>query len=192
MKHARCKAAVTVILLLAFGASHAARSEGMPPGPPAAAEAARARGGLEPAACRDVTPHKVRFVNVEPGVRLEVIDFGGARHPRPVHGVAVRLRRRCSRPHRARHGAGAQLRRARLLGQPQHRIPVAGHRRLPALRARDDVVLPAARARAGVSRADPRLAVADRQPGHRRGRRLSAARPAPRPRRAAGSRARAA
>ena len=39
-------AVVATILLLAFGASHAARSVGMPPGPPAAAEAARARGGL--------------------------------------------------------------------------------------------------------------------------------------------------
>jgi hypothetical protein len=30
---------------------------------------------------------------------------GRARHPRPVHRIVVRLRRRCHRPHRTRHGA---------------------------------------------------------------------------------------
>jgi pimeloyl-ACP methyl ester carboxylesterase len=32
----------------------------------------------KPAACEDNTPHKVRFVTVAPGVRLEVLDWGGS------------------------------------------------------------------------------------------------------------------
>jgi len=32
----------------------------------------------QPADCLDVTPHEVTFVTVEPGVRLEVLDFGGS------------------------------------------------------------------------------------------------------------------
>ena len=43
------------------------------------AERSRAREKA-PAACRDFTPHKTRFVRVEPGVSLEVLDWGGARH----------------------------------------------------------------------------------------------------------------
>ncbi|MFO1040122.1 MAG: hypothetical protein U1E45_25035, partial [Geminicoccaceae bacterium] len=35
----------------------------------------------EPAACADHTPHEVRFVEVAPGVRLEVLDFGGSGEP---------------------------------------------------------------------------------------------------------------
>jgi len=84
MKHALCKAAVAVTLLLSIGVSYAARPGDVPPVPPAAADAARARGGTEPAACRDTTPHKVTFVNVEPGVRLEVLDWGGAQNPRTM------------------------------------------------------------------------------------------------------------
>jgi non-heme chloroperoxidase len=43
----------------------------------AAPTAARATD-FKPAACEDHTPHKVRFVEVAPGVELEVLDWGGA------------------------------------------------------------------------------------------------------------------
>jgi non-heme chloroperoxidase len=77
-----CHAAVTVTLLLTFSASswgQTSRSHA-PVGAPAADETARARGGrAQPAACRrDTTPHKVTFVEVEPGVKLEVLDWGGS------------------------------------------------------------------------------------------------------------------
>ena len=87
MKHTRrcaglCKAAVTVMLLLTFGARSWSQTslDSAPVGSQAAHEAARARGGpVQPAACRlDTTPHKVTFVEVEPGVKLEVLDWGGA------------------------------------------------------------------------------------------------------------------
>lgn len=84
MEHALSKATVMVTLMFALGASNAAPPAGEPPGRPATADAASARRGPEPAACRDVTPHKVRFVMVEPGVRLEVVDFGGARNARTM------------------------------------------------------------------------------------------------------------
>jgi pimeloyl-ACP methyl ester carboxylesterase len=80
-----CSLAVAVALLPTFGASSWARN-----GPDnrlvgsAAAETAHARGGPEPAACRDHTPHKVTFVEVEPGVRLEVVDWGGPRKQRTM------------------------------------------------------------------------------------------------------------
>ena len=32
----------------------------------------------QPPACFDPTPHEVTFVTVEPGVQLEVLDFGGS------------------------------------------------------------------------------------------------------------------
>ena len=32
----------------------------------------------KPAVCEDHTPHKVRFVKVAPGVKLEVLEFGGS------------------------------------------------------------------------------------------------------------------
>ncbi len=51
---------------------------------------------------------------------------------RVLHRIAVPLPRRRLAAHRTGHGTGAQLRRARVLGQSQHRLPVAGHRRLPA------------------------------------------------------------
>jgi hypothetical protein len=61
-----CHAAVTVTLLLTFGASSWGhpRLDHRPVG--------------APAACRDTTPHRVTFVEVEPGVRLEVLDWGGS------------------------------------------------------------------------------------------------------------------
>jgi hypothetical protein len=70
-----CHAAVTVTLLLTFSASSwgHTRPDHAPVGSPAADQAARARGRpARPAACRDTTPHHVTFVEVEPGVRLEV------------------------------------------------------------------------------------------------------------------------
>jgi pimeloyl-ACP methyl ester carboxylesterase len=74
-------AAVTVTLLLTCGASswgQTSRSHA-PVGAPAADEAAWVRGRpARPAACRDTTPHRVTFVEVEPGVRLEVLDWGGS------------------------------------------------------------------------------------------------------------------
>ncbi len=47
------------------------------------AERGRGRGDA-PAACRDATPHKTRFVRVEAGVSLEVLDWGGERKPRTM------------------------------------------------------------------------------------------------------------
>jgi len=79
-----CRASVTVTLLLTFSGSSwgQASLDNAPVGSPAADEAARARGRSgRPAACRDTTPHKVMFVEVEPGVRLEVLDWGGADKP---------------------------------------------------------------------------------------------------------------
>ena len=89
MQHTRsleglCHAAVTVTLLLTFSMRTWGQTSlyNGPVGSPAAAEAARARGGpAQPAACRDTTPHKVTFVEVEPGVRLEVLDWGSADKP---------------------------------------------------------------------------------------------------------------
>lgn len=82
-----CHAVVTVTLLLTFSVRSwgQTRLDHAPVGSPAAAEAARARGGpAQPAACRDTTPHDVTFVEVEPGVRLEVLDWGGADKPRTL------------------------------------------------------------------------------------------------------------
>jgi hypothetical protein len=86
MKHTRsleglCKAAVTVTLLLTFSAASwgQTRLHNAPVGAEVADETARTRGRLDqPAACRDTTPHKVTFVEVEPGVKLEVLDWGGS------------------------------------------------------------------------------------------------------------------
>ena len=64
-------AAVTVTLLLTFGANSWGQTR---------LDQRRGR----PAACRDTTPHRVTFVRVEPGVRLEVLDWGGAGKPRTM------------------------------------------------------------------------------------------------------------
>jgi hypothetical protein len=82
-----CHAALTVTLLLTFGAGSwgQTRLDHPPVGSQAADEAARARGrSAQPAACRDTTPHHVTFVEVEPGVRLEVLDWGGADKPQTM------------------------------------------------------------------------------------------------------------
>jgi hypothetical protein len=34
--------------------------------------------GSKPSVCQDNTPHKVQFVTVAPGVKLEVLDWGGS------------------------------------------------------------------------------------------------------------------
>ena len=76
-----CRAAVTVTLLLTFSASSWGQTslDNAPVGSQAADEAARARGGpVQPVCRRDTTPHKVTFVEVEPGVKLEVLDWGGS------------------------------------------------------------------------------------------------------------------
>jgi pimeloyl-ACP methyl ester carboxylesterase len=82
-----CHAAVTVTLLFTFGANSwgHTRLDHAPVGAQATDQAARARGRpAQPAACRDTTPHHVTFVEVEPGVRLEVLDWGGADKPRTM------------------------------------------------------------------------------------------------------------
>jgi pimeloyl-ACP methyl ester carboxylesterase len=78
-------AAVTVTLLLTFGASHWShtRLDHARVGAQAADEAAQG-DPAQPAACRDTTPHDVTFVEVEPGVRLEVLDWGGGDKPRTL------------------------------------------------------------------------------------------------------------
>src|SRR5262245_41800875 len=67
-----CHAAVTVTRLLTCGASRGGdtRLDQTPSG--------------SPAACRDTTPHRVTFVEVEPGVQLEVLDWGGADKPQTM------------------------------------------------------------------------------------------------------------
>ncbi len=57
------------LLLLAFVAGGSERSLAADPAEEDAAQ---------PADCLDVTPHDVTFVTVEPGVQLEVLDFGGS------------------------------------------------------------------------------------------------------------------
>jgi pimeloyl-ACP methyl ester carboxylesterase len=82
-----CQAAVTVTLLLTCSVSSGGQTRRYngPVGSQAADEVARARGGpAQPAACRDTTPHQVTFVEVEPGVRLEVLDWGGADKPQTM------------------------------------------------------------------------------------------------------------
>jgi pimeloyl-ACP methyl ester carboxylesterase len=82
-----CHAAVTVTLLLTFSASSwgHTRLDHAPVGAQAADQAARARGHpAQPAACRDTTPHHVTFAEVEPGVRLDVLDWGGADKPQTM------------------------------------------------------------------------------------------------------------
>jgi pimeloyl-ACP methyl ester carboxylesterase len=44
----------------------------------APAQPSRSSAGNRPAACLDNTPHKVQFVTVSSGVKLEVVDWGGS------------------------------------------------------------------------------------------------------------------
>ena len=77
-----CHAAVTVTFLLTCSASSWShtRLDSAPVGLQAAHEAARARGRPgQPAACRrDTTPHHMTFVEVEEGVKLAVLNWGGS------------------------------------------------------------------------------------------------------------------
>ena len=59
---------VAITVLLAFGGSSWQQSR--------AADATE-DDATQPDDCLDVTPHEVTFVTVEPGVQLEVLDFGG-------------------------------------------------------------------------------------------------------------------
>lgn len=63
------KATLAISLLLTFVATGWEQSRAADP----AEEDAE-----QPADCLDVTPHEVTFVTVEPGVQLEVLDFGGS------------------------------------------------------------------------------------------------------------------
>ena len=67
-----CQAAVTVTLLLTCSVSSWGQTSqnNAPDG--------------SPAACRDTTPHHVTFVEVAPGVQLEVLDWGGAHQPQTM------------------------------------------------------------------------------------------------------------
>src|SRR5919109_1117508 len=42
---------------------------------------AAAASAQQPAAWRDPSPHEIRFVEVQPKVRLEVLDWGGSGRP---------------------------------------------------------------------------------------------------------------
>jgi non-heme chloroperoxidase len=63
------KATLAIPLLLTFVATGWEQSRAAGPAEENAAQ---------PADCLDVTPHEVTFVTVEPGVQLEVLDFGGS------------------------------------------------------------------------------------------------------------------
>ena len=71
-----CKAAVAVTLLLTFSLDGWGQT-----GQYDSKVSGKAKWGRHrpapPAACRDTTPHQKRFVRVEPGVSLEVLDWGG-------------------------------------------------------------------------------------------------------------------
>ena len=87
------KVAVAFALLLIFGTDGWAQTNRFDEmvRSNAVGEAERGRGrGDQPAACRDTTPHKKRFVQVEPGVWLEVLDWGG-RAQAADDGAAHRL-----------------------------------------------------------------------------------------------------
>ena len=82
LKHLRALAiAFTLLPMLGFdGAAQVNRfGEQALANAPDAAGPGRVRGN-PPAACRDTTPHKTKFIRVEPGVSLEVLDWGGAQH----------------------------------------------------------------------------------------------------------------
>ena len=80
-----CKAAVAFTLLLIFGIDASAQTNRFDERVGSAVDKAeRGRGIDPPAACRDTTPHKTRFVRVEPGVWLEVVDWGGEHKPQTM------------------------------------------------------------------------------------------------------------
>ena len=73
---------LVLALLLTVSADSSAQSNmaAAPHGSQTADEEARG-GPPKPAACRDTTPHTKTFVTVDKGVRLEVLDWGGADKP---------------------------------------------------------------------------------------------------------------
>lgn len=79
-----CKAAVAFTLLLVFGIEGSAQTNRLDERARNAADKAERGRGDPPAACRDTTPHKTRFVRVERGVELEVVDWGGENKPQTM------------------------------------------------------------------------------------------------------------
>ena len=70
------KFSLTVLLLIAVGASSSAQPN------PSSESCAPVKGSSpQPAACFDATPHQKTCVTVDSGVRLQVLDWGGADKP---------------------------------------------------------------------------------------------------------------
>ena len=79
-----CKAAVAFTLLLIFAVDGSAQTKRVDERFKNAVDKAERGRGDPPAACRDTTPHKTRFVRVERGVELEVVDWGGENKPQTM------------------------------------------------------------------------------------------------------------
>ena len=79
-----CKAAVAFTLLLIFGIEGSAQTNQFDERAGSAADKAGRGRANAPAACRDTTPHTTQFVQVAPGVRLEVVDWGGEHKPQTM------------------------------------------------------------------------------------------------------------
>lgn len=69
--------AIPLVLTLVATGCEQSRAADAADEPGDAGEAAE-EDAAQPAECLDVTPHEVTFVTVEPGVQLEVLDFGGS------------------------------------------------------------------------------------------------------------------
>src|SRR5918999_4321719 len=72
------KAALGMGLLLIFGTSTWVQPVADPSDGNESAGQTAEPSTAQPPACFDPTPHEVTFVTVEPGVQLEVLDFGGS------------------------------------------------------------------------------------------------------------------
>ncbi len=79
-----CKAAVAFTLLLIFAVDGSAQTKRVDERFKNVVDKAERGRGDPPAACRDTTPHKTRFVRVERGVELEVVDWGGENKPQTM------------------------------------------------------------------------------------------------------------
>ncbi len=73
----RKSALAMIFMLILVASSEQSRAADAANEPGDAGEAAE-ENAAQPADCLDVTPHEVTFVTVEPGVQLEVLDFGGS------------------------------------------------------------------------------------------------------------------
>ena len=73
----RRSALAMIFMLTLVASSEQSRAADAANEPGDAGEAAE-ENAAQPADCLDVTPHEVTFVTVEPGVQLEVLDFGGS------------------------------------------------------------------------------------------------------------------